>query len=297
MTWMIGMLQKKKQAALTGDIIGLLRDYLIGATLWDFTNYNKIIRFLSGNEVEFMAIFEFIGRIDMSISLASFRKSLPFYCLPQFVREKSVMMEEVYHPLIQEPVCNTVTLDNNCIITGSNASGKSTFIKAVAINTILAQSIHTCTAKFFSLPNARVITSMAVRDDIMSGESYYMKEIKYLNRIIENLSDNRMVICVIDEILRGTNTQERIAASTAVLKYLSEANCLALIASHDIELTKLLEGTYSYYYFCDQMKDKDIEFDYKIQKGVSKTKNAIRLLEYLGFPKEIIMEAKRACIE
>ena len=292
MTRMVGILQKKKQAAVSGDMIGMLRDYLIGATLWDFTNYDKIIRFLRGKEENFMEIYQFTGMIDMSISVASFRKSLPFYCIPKFTREKILRMEELYHPLIQEPVCNTVTLDNHCMITGSNASGKSTFIKAVVINAILAQNIHTCTAKHFTLPSAGIITSMAIRDDIMSGESYYMKEIKYLNRIIENLSDNRIVICAIDEILRGTNTRERIAASAAVLKYLSKANCLALIASHDVELIEHLGDNFYYYYFCDRMSDKDIKFDYKIQEGISNTNNAIRLLEYVGFPEEIITEAR-----
>lgn len=291
-TRMIGTLQKKKQATLSGDIIDLLRDYIIGATLWDFTNYDKIIRNLQGKQEKFMEIYEYIGSLDMAISIASFRKSLPLYCAPTFTKDKTVKMTDVYHPLIHNPIYNTVTVDQNSIITGSNASGKSTFIKSVAINSILAQNIHTCMAKQFILPRSRVITSMAIRDDIMTGESYYIKEIKYLNRIIQSLSEERIVICVIDEILRGTNTQERIAASVAVLQYLIDKNCLAVVASHDIELTKILENRYNFYYFSEKLNEKDISFEYKIHEGVSNTKNAINLLEFVGFPKVIVSNAK-----
>ena len=102
-----------------------------------------------------------------------------------------------------------------------------------------------------------------------------------------------MVICVIDEILRGTNTQERIAASAAILEYLQNQNCLAIVASHDIELTRKLGDSYGYYYFCEQMQEKDIAFDYQIREGVSNTKNAIALLECVGFPEIIIRRARQ----
>ncbi len=290
---MLSRIQRKKEAIWNGNIEGIIYDYMVGATLSDFVKYDQIIRMLEGRQKEFMALFEKIGEIDMAIAVASFRESLPLFCTPTFNEEKVLQMDQIYHPLIDEPVCNTVTFDSSCIITGSNASGKSTFIKAVAINIILAQSIHTCMAKEMILPYARMITSMAVRDDLMSGESYYIKEIKYLNRIVQNLSDDRLLICAIDEILRGTNTEERIAASSAILKFLDKRNCIALVASHDIELTTILHQTYENYHFCEIIQEKDIVFDYQIHKGATTTKNAIKLLEYVGFPDEIILEARR----
>lgn len=292
LTYMISIIQMKKEAALSGDIVGLMYDYLIGATLWDFVKYDQIICTLKDKRNEFMELYKILGEIDMAIAIASFRDSLPLYCTPTFSGGQVLQMEQIYHPLIDEPVCNTVNLENSCIITGSNASGKSTYIKAIAINVILAQSIHTCMAKQMMLPYARVITSMAVRDDLMEGESYYIKEIKYLKRIIENLSEERLVICVIDEILRGTNTEERIAASASILRFLSKKNCVAIVASHDIELTQILDNVYDNYHFTEQMKERDITFDYKIYKGASNSKNAIKLLKYIGFPNEIIAEAK-----
>ncbi len=288
---MIGKMQRSRDANLSGSIEALIYDYLIGATLIDFVKYDHIMRGLKGKQSEFIELFKTIGEIDMAISIASFRESLPLYCTPTFCEDQALHIHEIYHPLIDEPVCNTVDIERNCIITGSNASGKSTFIKAVSINTILAQSINTCMAKQMTLPYASIITSMAVRDDLMAGESYYIKEIKYLNRIIQNLSDERLVICTIDEILRGTNTEERIAASAAILKYLSNKNCIAIVASHDIELTKILNGIYENFHFCEKIMENDIVFDYKIHEGITTSKNAIRLLEYVNFPKEIIEDA------
>jgi len=288
---MIGSIQRKKNAMLSGSFELILYDYIIGATFRDFIKYEQIMHILKGKQNEFMELYKKIGEIDMVIAIASFRTSLPLFCTPTFNEEHVLQMDEIYHPLIDEPVCNTVNLDRGCIITGSNASGKSTFIKAIAINVILAQSIHTCMARQMTLPYGRIITSMAVRDDLIAGESYFIKEIKYLNRIIQNLSDDRLVICVIDEILRGTNTEERIAASAAILKFLYKKNCIAIVASHDIELTQILNGIYDNFHFHEIIQENDIVFEYKIHEGVATSKNAIKLLEYAKFPKEIIEDA------
>lgn len=287
----IGIFVNKKEAGATGEPLSILRDYLLGGTLWDFTKYNQIIKYLKGRQNAFLEVFDFVGEVDMEISIASFRKSLPYYCQPKFKDKNELDMEEVYHPLVTNAVGNTIQIKGNIIITGSNASGKSTFIKAIVINGILAQSIHTCMAQKMIMPKSKIITSMAVRDNLSAGESYYVKEIKYLNRIIENMEDDRVVICAIDEILRGTNTQERIAASVAVMEHLAYLNCIAVVASHDLELTQILNKQYHNYHFCEQILEGDIVFDYKIREGVSNTKNAIRLMESIGFPKEIIDRA------
>ncbi|PKM95588.1 MAG: hypothetical protein CVU84_01955 [Firmicutes bacterium HGW-Firmicutes-1] len=293
----VNILLRKKQASLSGDVFGLIFDYLIGGTLWDFIKYDQIIRILDGKQNDYTELYKKIGEVDMAITLASFRESLPLVCTPTFWGKHILQVEQIFHPLIDEPICNTVNIDKSCIITGSNASGKSTFIKAIAINVILAQSIHTCMAKKMNLPYARIITSMAVRDDLMSGESYYIKEIKYLNRIVQSLSEERLVICAIDEILRGTNTEERIAASSSILKFIDKKNCIAIVASHDIELTQILDKTYDNYHFCEQIQEKDIAFDFKIHDGVTTSRNAIKLLEYVGFPDEIIIDAKKPFLE
>lgn len=286
-------MKRSKAASMSGQFETIIIDYIIGSTLIDVLKYNRVMEFLKQEKENFMALYHTIGEIDMAIAITSFRNSIPFYCNPNFSDNHELIMEQIYHPLIDAPISNTITLNRNCIVTGSNASGKSTFIKAIAVNVILAHSIYTCMAKEMILPRSWVITSMAVRDDLMSGESYYIKEIKYLNRIIQNLNEDRMVICVIDEILRGTNTQERIAASTAILKYLDKKNCIAIVASHDIELTKILSDCYDNYHFREQIMNQDIFFDYIIHEGASTSKNAIKLLEFVHFPEEIVNDARK----
>lgn len=289
-----GVIEKMQAAqdAMLSSELGALGDYLLGATLWHLTAYNKGINRIIRYKEEYKKLYETVGSIDMIISIASFRKSVSFYCAPKFWEEKQMKFDEIYHPLIDEPVCNSMNWERNCIITGSNASGKSTFIKTVAVNAILAQTIHTCMARTIKMPCANIVTSMAVQDDIMSGDSYFIKEIKYLKRMLECLNPQRCTICIVDEILRGTNTRERIAASRAIMEYLCQENCLGMVASHDQELTVLLQDAYDNYHFSEEIGQQDIVFDYKLYPGPANSQNAIRLLEYVGFPEKIIADAK-----
>lgn len=307
----IGRYQGKKMASWSGDAFAILRDYIIGATLWDITAFGHIVKQLSGKMDALFLLYEAAGNIDMEIAAASFRKSLAFYCIPEGLQAVSVpecgehdkkrkgmlRAEKLYHPLLKAPVCNDFAPEGGCLITGANATGKSTFSKAVAVNAILAQTIHTCAAAVFSMPYMQVITSMAVRDDLVEGQSYYIREISYLKRIVDAAGDGLPVLCVIDEILRGTNTTERLAASEVICRYLAGKNCLAIVATHDIELTKRLAGEYRCYYFKSELQGEEVVFDYKIREGVGNTRNAIRLLALMGFPEEIVAMAQEAAID
>lgn len=281
-------LRTQRANTATGDVGALLLDYLMGITLWQLTVYDSMVRRLSERAEEYLEVYREIGEMDAAISIASFRQSLPWYCVPEFVEEKCISVNDLYHPLIMEPVENSIELSRGCLITGSNASGKSTFIKAMAVNAVLAQSLNTCAAGRVTMPHAQVLTSMAVRDDLTAGESYFIREIRYLKRILDHLNDRKITLCVIDEILRGTNTGERIRASRAILEYLAEKNCIPLIASHDKELTVLLGRLYDNYHFSEEMGEDDISFSYKIMKGPATSQNAVKLLKLAGFPEEIL---------
>lgn len=277
----------------SGDIYGVIADYVLGITLWQITTYNKVMNRLRRNVEGYLEVYREIGELDVAVNTASFRKSLPWYCVPEYTEEKKLCMDELYHPLIDYPVANSLELEKSCLITGSNASGKSTFIKAVAVNAVLAQSLNTCAAKRFVLPSCEVITSMAVKDDLMAGESYFIREIRYLKRILDSLNEEQMILCSIDEILRGTNTGERIRASRAILDYLADKNCIALVATHDKELTELLSGTYVNYHFSEEIGENDIHFSYELIEGPATSQNAVKLLEFAGFPEEIIAESQK----
>ena len=133
---------------------------------------------------------------------------------------------------------------------------------------------------------------MALTDNLEAGESYYIVEIKSLKRIIDAATkDGVQILCFVDEVLRGTNTVERIAASSQILKDLADGNVMCFAATHDIELTNILEKYYSNYHFTEQVVDNEIVFSYEIQKGRATSRNAIKLLEIIGYDKRIVEKA------
>lgn len=209
--------QTRKYQSISGDVTGILWDYIAGITLHDVVAFYRIQKTLRACKKETMQLYTFAGEIDMEIAIASFRKSLPQWCCPSLQSDGAISVEKIRHPLMADAIPNDFVLKKGVVLTGANASGKSTFMKAVAINVILAQTINTCVAKNMKMPAIQVMTSMALRDDVLQGESYYMREIKYLKRMLDELETGEPMLFVIDEILKGTNTRERLAASNAIL--------------------------------------------------------------------------------
>ena len=133
-----------------------------------------------------------------------------------------------------------------------------------------------------------------LKDDIFMGESYYIVEIKSIKRIIDaSVAGGNQVLCFVDEVLRGTNTVERIAASTQILKSLAENGVQCFAATHDIELTSLLKDIYEIYHFEGDVTDNDVKFDYKLKEGPATTRNAIMLLKVLGYDENIVENAQK----
>ncbi|HBH69952.1 MAG TPA: hypothetical protein DDX59_00490 [Lachnospiraceae bacterium] len=268
-------------------------DYLRILFHLDLIKFSSLMRGILGHEGDIDRLITLTGRLDMLISTASFRKSLPYWCHPDFSGEDgagSVFLDvrELYHPLLSKAVPNDLQTDRNILLTGSNASGKSTFLKAAAICALLGQALDTCPAASYRASEYTIMTSMALRDSIQNGQSYFIAEIQSLKRIQDAAkeSDGRPVLCCIDEVLRGTNTIERIAASTKILESFSGLPVLCFAATHDIELTSLLQG-YDNYHFEEELERGDVMFSYKLRRGPADTRNAIRLLRAAGFPNAV----------
>lgn len=265
----------------------------------DFIKFYSMLKHVEGNESTIEDMYQAMGELDALIAVASFRESLPYYSQPEFVEANgregaSLKVEKLYHPLIDDPVANSIQMQRGVLITGSNASGKSTFLKTIAINTILAQTVHTCIAKHYCGSFLKVLTSMALRDNLSGGESYYMVEIRSLKRILEECEKPEPVLCIVDEVLRGTNTIERIAASSQILHSLAKPKVLAMAATHDIELSYVLEKEYDNYHFEEEIQENDVVFDYKLCTGRAMTRNAIRLLAMIGYDPKIIEAAQES---
>lgn len=268
----------------------------------DMIKFYSMLKGVYGHERDIDELFTAMGELDALIAAASFREYLPYYAIPVFrevgERQKgeqvTVEMKDLYHPLIPNPVANSIRIEGGILVTGSNASGKSTFLKTVALNAILAQTIYTCISHTYQGDYMKVMTSMALRDNLEGGESYYIVEIKSLQRILEECKKEQPVLCIVDEVLRGTNTIERIAASSRILKYLAKPQVLPLAATHDIELSYILEDCYTNYHFEEEVKDHDVLFNYQLRQGRAMTRNAIKLLEMIGYDHGIVSEAQQA---
>lgn len=279
----------------TGSAGGILFDYVKMLTHIDLIQFNKVLGIIQRHKQDICDIAERIGYLDAVISIDYFRAALPYYCVPALGKGKNYMLviKDGFHPCIENPVANSISQSRGMLVTGSNASGKSTFLKTVALNAILAQSINTCCAKTYSGNYYRIYSSMSLRDSLENGESYYMVEIKAMKRILDAalLENPNPLLCFVDEVLRGTNTVERIAASVQILKRLSQSGIYCFAATHDTELTHLLETEYDNYHFEEEVKNGDVLFSYRLLKGRAHTRNAIRLLEIIGFSEDIIKKA------
>ncbi len=284
---------------VNGSMAEMVLEYARMLTHIDLIKFNNMVKKLGDEEERMYELMELLGYIEACISVASFREAIGYWCEPKFVDNgHSLLVKEVFHPLISEPVANSINAEKHVLLTGSNASGKSTFLKTIAINAVLAQTIYTSVSKEYTAAMFRIYSSMSLRDDLSNNNSYYIVEIKSLKRILDAVSaeSDKPVLCFVDEVLRGTNTVERIAASSEILKSLKFKDALCFAATHDIELTTLLEKYYDNYHFQEEVTDDDVKFNYKLFKGPATTRNAIKLLSIIGYDKDVINAAEKQAL-
>ena len=271
--------------ASNNPIVAIYNSY----TLAPITGFVSAIESLKKNIKSLRRIFEIVGSLDALIAVASYRKQFPNFCNPTFNTAKSFSVTNIAHPLVVEPVPNDFTFDTKCLlITGSNMSGKSTFLKTLGINAILAQTFNMCFAEKYEAPFLRVISSIERSDDLINGKSYYMSEVESILRIVNFSKTEDVNLFLIDEIFRGTNSIERTAASIEVLRFLHNQKDFVIVATHDLQLTDILSASYQNFHFRETMTDSGLSFDYKLHPDKSTSKNAIALLKFVGYPESII---------
>jgi DNA mismatch repair ATPase MutS len=252
-----------------------------------------VLRQLDTKRKEIEDLFIFVGQIDSLISIASLRKGLARYCIPDSIEEqKTLIVKDAYHPLIPDCVANSIHLSRKSILlTGSNMSGKTSFIRTIGINAITGLTLNTCFAEHFSMPKMKVFSAIRISDDLMNDKSYYFEEVLTIKEMIDNSGNGKPNLFLLDEIFKGTNTIERISAGKAVLSSLAKADNLVFVSTHDIELADLLKDEYELYHFSEKVDHKSVDFDYKLKAGKLKNRNAIRILQINDYPEDIIKEA------
>lgn len=245
-----------------------------------------------------LELYYIVGELEALISISGYENDLnEQYIKPEFIKEVTINIVDGIHPLINEAIANSIDIKKRGIVlTGTNMAGKSTFLRMLGVNIILAQSFYFVLAKEYQAPFFNIVSSISPSDDITKGKSFFMAEVESILRIIKALEKDVPVFCPIDEIFRGTNPIERISMSAEILTYINNRKSISIVATHDRELADILKENYEFYYFSEKVDtNKGLSFDYKIKKGISQTRNAIKLLEYMSYPKDITDKAyKRA---
>ncbi|MEQ8555695.1 MAG: DNA mismatch repair protein MutS [Cyclobacteriaceae bacterium] len=255
----------------------------------------RIINTLNKKKADINVLYHAIAKVDVAMSIASFRDSLTFCCRPIIAEHDGLLAKELFHPLIQDPIRNSINLEKSesVLISGSNMSGKTTFIRTIGINAILAQTINTACAKEFMIPKIKIHSAIRIADDLFNETSYYFEEVKVIKEMIDECETGSQNLFLLDELFKGTNTIERVASGKAVLSFLNQNENIVFASTHDLELTDYLTETFLFFHFEEVVDKGGLSFDFKLKSGKWINTNAIRILELNGYPNDITEEARK----
>lgn len=264
-------------------------------TLHEAMLFLSIKDLVNENKENLCKLYFILGDIDNQIALSNLYYNLDLVCkadVADKTEDISIEGEELHNPIIylkdkEESVGNTFKFTKDILLTGSNASGKSTFLRTIGINHLMAKTLGFVVAKKFKTTDTDIFTSIDIKDSIEEKTSYFMAEAKTIKKMIDNPGN----IYLLDEVFKGTNTIDRISAASSTLDYLSKQG-FVVAATHDIELTNILEKDFSNYHFEEVVTKDEIKFDYKLKEGRAATRNAIRILEMYDYPEIITKKAR-----
>ena len=258
---------------------------------WDLQQALALEKWKQVNHKNVMAWFTALGEMEAINSLASLSFNHPKWCFPVF-KEAHFFIEgkEVGHPLIQADKCvnNPLKIEHNgqlMLVTGSNMAGKSTYLRSIGVNTVLAMAGASVCATYFCLSPVQIISSMRIADNLEENTSTFYAELKKLKTIIDKVNNNEKVFILLDEILRGTNSLDRHTGSAALIKQLIKHNAACIIATHDVELAKMKEEypeNILNYHFDVQVSNDELYFDYRLKEGICTSLNASILMKKIG---------------
>ncbi len=269
---------------------------------YDLHVVEAILRPAAGHREALLKSFCALADLEALCSLACFAyesASGGSTCYPVLADDPTLDIKQGRHPLIDPTLAvpNSLKLDQNMriqVITGSNMAGKSTYLRMCGINCLLAQLGTVALAKDMKLSPLHLITDLQVRDNLSDEESYFLAEVRQVRRMIAPEVAGLAVLGLIDEPFRGTNSSEQVAAALAVLEYLHESTNLYLMATHEQRLTELVDDcpAASNVHFQENLGTDGLVFDYNIQTGPARTRNALRVLEREGYPAALLDRAR-----
>ncbi len=278
---------------LGAELAGAARELLNLLFLLDLHAFYGVAGALANNRHAAQEAFLALGEIDVARALASLRSATPVWTRPVPGEVRQLRVTGLVHPLISSPVPVDLTGDGRSwIVTGSNMSGKSTFLRSLGVGTLMARSLGTVFASRWECPAFRVSTCIGRSDAITEGKSYYMAEVQRVRDLITLAHADEPCLFLVDELFRGTNTTERVAAGLAVLEALDRSPHLVMVATHDVELLAWLRDRYDAWHFREDVAADGLSFDYILRPGPGSTRNAIALLGVMGYPAEVVARAR-----
>ncbi|MGH7282354.1 MAG: MutS-related protein, partial [Polyangiaceae bacterium] len=236
---------------------------------------------------------EALGEVEALSSLGALAFEQPAFAWPTFSTDTKFSAKGLGHPLIpsDKRVANDIALGgadpHALIVTGSNMSGKSTLLRAIGVNAALALAGAPVCAESMEMGDVRVVTSMRISDSLESGISHFYAELQKLKLVIGLSRGQRKALFLLDEILHGTNTRERLIGARAVARELVAAGAIGAISTHDIaigDLEQELPGKVRNVHFEEQVENDQMTFDYKLRDGLVQSSNALRLMKIVGLP-------------
>ncbi|MEP6783273.1 MAG: hypothetical protein ABI983_06355 [Acidobacteriota bacterium] len=286
-------------AIMLNDFVSVVYEYVSTVLLLDATGVFFAARDVETYRGQLRRVLEATGEVDAAIAVAAYREGQPLWSRPQFTDSGVVSATDLCHPLLEDPTPNSVSfhLGHGVLVTGSNMSGKSTFLRTLGVNAVLAQTINTCLAREYVAPRFHVRSCIGRSDDLSAGKSYYVVEVEALVALIQSSQSNEPHLILLDELFHGTNAVERIAAGDAVLDALIREKGapkphLVIAATHDLELIPLLASSYAAYHFGDSIGDEGPVFDHRLKAGTSGTRTALALLRQKGAPADLLARAE-----
>ncbi|HEU4733873.1 MAG TPA: hypothetical protein VFT22_38535 [Kofleriaceae bacterium] len=268
----------------------LLRAGLLVRLLW----LGRWMRMVDRERDRLRRIILWLGEVDALVSIASLRAERADTRAPVLSASgRRIAGRDLVHPAIAGAIGNDVALDAGLLITGSNMSGKSTFLRTLAVNAICAQSIHTTFGAWWA-SLVRVFTVMRVADATAEGMSTYAVEVAATGRLVaavRRADDELPALLVLDEPFRGTNPALRVPIAVSVLDYLGQRD-LVVAATHDLDVAAQVDARFARGYFCES-DDERGDFDRKLRPGVAPASNALALLARAGYPPAIVADAER----
>lgn len=267
----------------------IVHQLLCGLTMWDFHLGIMMDKWKQENGKQIADWIHAISRMEELLSftvLARTRKT----CFPEVQKNTRVrvLSKSMRHPLIHpdKVVANDADFSGGAtIITGSNMSGKTTFLRTLGVNLILAYAGAPVCADSMRTDYMKLFTSMRVTDDVSNGISTFYAEILRIKTMVEYKANGRPMLCLIDEIFKGTNSADRIVGATQVIKKLSDSYSMTLVSTHDFELCDIKNHDgrpVDNYHFEEYYEDDQLKFDYKKKKGRCTTTNAMAILRMAG---------------